>query len=130
MITMLAYNLLSIIACGEVTVHTLYLGIVARSKSKEAADELLLNGLLELCDRGLITWKYHPAYGDKPAFDKPQESVVVLLETWRDVFEYLGPRTEEPNPATISVETSKNADKELNREVYEVYGEFMDKWYS
>lgn len=130
MITMLAYNLLSIIACGEVTVHTLYLGVLARSKSKEAADELLLNGLLELCDRGLIFWHYHPAYGDEPAIDKTQESVTTFLATWRDVFEYLGPRTEEPSPSTISVEASKNADDELNCEAYQAYAEFMDKWYS
>ena len=126
---MLAYNLLSIIVCGEVTVHTLYLGVLARSRSKRAADERLLNGLLELCDRKLIMWKYHPAYGDELAISKTQDSVITLLESWCDVFGYLGPRTQDPNPSTISVETSNNAYNELEREVYQPYEEFMDKWY-
>jgi len=130
MLTMLAYDLLSVISCGEATVHTLHLGVVARCKSKEGADELLLNGLLELCDRGLINWKYHPDYSDKPAIEKTQASVGPLLETWRDVFEYLGPRTEQPILSTISVETSKKANLELQRDEYRIYEEYMDKWYS
>lgn len=129
MITLLAYNLLSVVACGEVTVHTLYLGVLVRNQSRKAADELLLNGLLELCDKGLVVWKYHPAYGDQPSVVKMQDSPVVLLGTWQEIFGFEGPRTEEPTSSTISFELTEKGNQELRKEVYDAYGQFLDSWY-
>jgi hypothetical protein len=130
MITILAYNLLSTIACGEVTVHTLHLGILARTRTREIADEILLNGLLELCDKGYVVWQYHPMYGDQPSVAKVQNSSEVLLETWKEVFGFEGPRTEEPNFATISFDLTRKGNHELGRSIYGGYEEFLDNWYS
>lgn len=130
MITISAYNLLSIIACGEVTLHTLYLGVLARGHSKKAADEILLNGLLELCNNRLLHWEYHRAYGDEPAVVVAQNSGVSLLAVWQECFEFEGPRTKEPHPSTILFELTAKGAQELNRKCYRTYEVFLDNWYS
>jgi len=131
MISIWAYELFSIIACGEVTAHTLYVGINIRTKNKEISDELLLNGLLELCFNKLIIFSFHENYGNSKPSLIDLSSSEQLVQLWLKIFKVNGPRSEIPNVATLTFELSHagklfQPDKE---KILKLYEPFLTKWY-
>lgn len=127
MLTISSYNLLSTIACGEVTVHTLHAG-VATQVGQQAADEILLSSLIQLCDSRLAAWSFSVAYGDRRATKKMEGGPIALLERWQEMFGLAGPRTQEPDPSTISLEATAKGHAELEKPSYKLYKPFLDAW--
>ena len=97
MLSPAAYDLINVIVDGEVTVHTLRLGIIARGVCEKDADELLLNCLIELAEAGLIEWLIHQRYGDIPPFRPSNFGAVELLTCWQTCFGTGGPRGDAPD---------------------------------
>jgi hypothetical protein len=130
MLTMAAYEFLSVIECGEVTVHTLYLSVYRAPAEKRLATQITLNSLIELVSRKLVVWEYYSHYGDRPPVPLKSYSVKSLLDTWKLIFGYDPPKTRDPSPSTITFEISEKGRNEVDREIYDIYSEYMDRWYS
>ena len=130
MISISSYNLLSIIACGEVTVHVLHRGVLERTKSLESADEILLSGILELARKNLAIFSYHDDYGNLSSVRKISPNIESIIGIWKSIFKFEGPRSEFPDPSTLTLEITEAGVKELDKDIYLVYENLLDKWYN
>lgn len=126
MLSISSYALLSTIATGDVTVHALYTGLSARLR--HARDEVLLSALIELCDKKFVRWRYHPAYGDRPATKEMEGGPIAFLDAWQKLFGTAGPITAEPTPGTITVDITEAGKAELDDRVYEQFNKIIEAW--
>lgn len=130
MISVVSYHLLSIIFCGEVNVHTLWLGLWDETDSKVAAKHLLLNSLIELQDKRLVHMWYHKSYGDTNPIKMQDGSILELIEKWYLLWDISGPLSLEPDAGDISIEISEKGSLELdNLDYAELYEKYLSTWY-
>lgn len=101
MVSVTAFDLLNVVAAGDVTVHTLWLGFHDRLSFQQAADELLLNSLIELTEAGLISWAIEEDYGRSPPTKPTSYSADRLVDAWKSAFGNSGPRPQESENSTI-----------------------------
>jgi hypothetical protein len=115
-----AYELVSIIACGDVSLHTLYLGVLHRHKnSPQAATELLMSGLIELISARCVEWTYPEGLIKEP-FRYKQYAPEIIVQLWEEKFGY-GPLSTDIAPETITFQLSYTCPLDLNATEYEIY---------
>lgn len=121
MISISAYDLLNVIAEGEVTVQTLGLNLTSRGHTKRTADETILNCLIELCEAGLVACRSEHDYGNQTPKDKAISNAVELVKSWTNFYGVDSGPTDADENQTITVEITKIGQETVLSSSYDLY---------
>lgn len=110
-----------VLSISPMSLHDLRRTMIFQGIDGQRRDEMLVDGLSDLCKHRLLIWSFEPDYGNKPSVTPSDYGETAFLEYWREFIARSDLSAEAPdcqNP-TLSLEGTLTLNEEVDKTCYD-----------